>query len=433
MDKSGILHTYGSNFRALKILVAASYSGVNLSLSPNFEFGTTNKSAEFLKKFPSGKVPTYERKDGKLCLSESDAIALYVSNDSLKGKTDEDKAKVFQWIFFAQSELYPAICAWLYPSLSIMPFNKENVAKGRKETENCLTVLDGHLLTKTYLVGESITLADIATFSSLIDLWKNLMDAETRKPFVNVSRWFDTILNQPNVQAVIKSYGYDYSPCKEPVKFDPKKLNEITGGQAGGKKDEKKKKEEKPKQEKKEVKKEPEPEIDETEAILAEEPKSKDPLDALPKGTWVMDDFKRFYSNNDTDKSIPYFWEKFDKENYSIWLGEYKYNHELTKVFMSCNLIAGMYQRLEKLRKNCFASMCLFGEDNNSTISGIWIWRGQDLAFPLSPDWTIDYETYNWTKLNPDSPESKKLVEEYFAWTGKDKEGRAFNQGKIFK
>lgn len=54
-----------------------------------------------------------------------------------------------------------------------------------------------------------------------------------------------------------------------------------------------------------------------------------------------MDDYKRFYSNEDEAKLVPYFWEKFDKENYSIWLGEYKYNHELTQVFMSCNLISG--------------------------------------------------------------------------------------------
>ena len=146
-----------------------------------------------------------------------------------------------------------------------------------------------------------------------------------------------------------------------------------------------------------------------------------------------MDDFKRFYSNNDIDKSIPYFWEKFDPEHYSIWLGEYKYNDELTKVFMSCNLIAGMYQRLDKLRKNAFASCILFGEDNNSTISGLWIWRGQDLAFTLSPDWQIDYETYSWTKLDPAAPETKKLVQDYLSWEGTDKEGRKFNQGKIFK
>jgi hypothetical protein len=36
------------------------------------------------------------------------------------------------------------------------------------------------------------------------------------------------------------------------------------------------------------------------------------------------------------------------------------------------------------MRKNAFASMCLFGSDNDSSISGIWIWRGQDLAFEVS-------------------------------------------------
>lgn len=54
-----------------------------------------------------------------------------------------------------------------------------------------------------------------------------------------------------------------------------------------------------------------------------------------------MDEFKRVYSNEAEAKSIAYFWDHFDKENYSIWFGEYKYNSELQKVFMSCNLISG--------------------------------------------------------------------------------------------
>ena len=92
-----------------------------------------------------------------------------------------------------------------------------------------------------------------------------------------------------------------------------------------------------------------------------------------------------------------------------------------------------MYQRLEKLRKNAFASMCLFGENNNSTISGIWVWRGHDLAFELSDDWKIDYSSYDWTKLEPESEETKTMVNNYLKWVGEDKEGRKFNQGKIFK
>lgn len=88
---------------------------------------------------------------------------------------------------------------------------------------------------------------------------------------------------------------------------------------------------------------------------------------------------------------------------------------------------------MEKLRKHAFASMCLFGENNNSSISGIWVWRGHDLAFELCEDWQIDYTSYDWKKLDPDSQETKDLVTQYFKWEGKDLEGRAFNQGKIFK
>jgi elongation factor 1-gamma len=27
--------------------------------------------------------------------------------------------------------------------------------------------------------------------------------------------------------------------------------------------------------------------------------------------------------------------------------------------------------------------MCVFGENNNNTIAGIWIWRGHELAFEV--------------------------------------------------
>lgn len=54
------------------------------------------------------------------------------------------------------------------------------------------------------------------------------------------------------------------------------------------------------------------------------------------------------------------------------------------------------------------------------------------LIFKLSPDWQIDYESYSWKKLDANTEETKKLVQEYFAWEG-DFGGKKFNQGKIFK
>merc|ERR1712107_963168 len=102
-------------------------------------------------------------------------------------------------------------------------------------------------------------------------------------------------------------------------------------------------------------------------------------------------------------------------------------------VFMSCNLVGGMFQRLEKMKKNAFASAILFGENNNSSISGIWVWKGQDLAFDLCEDWAIDSGSYDWKKLDPKAEETKALVAQYWKWEGNDLEGRKFNQGKTLK
>lgn len=347
----------------------------------------------------------------------------------MKGANDFEKAEVLQWMEFSENEILPAACAWVFPMISIMQFNKNNVEAAKEDVKHALTVLNARLLDHTYLVGERITLADICCFANLLNLYENVLDPAVRASFVNVNRWFVTILNQPQVKAVVKEFVL----CAKPAQFDAKKLAEYQG-KAGAAQPQKDKKEKpKPAPAPKKEKDAEEEEMDAVEAALAMEPKSKDPFDAMPKGTFNMDDYKRCYSNEDESKSIPYFWEKFDPENYSIWYGEYKYPEELAKVFMSCNLITGMFQRLDKMRKQAFASVCLFGEDNNSTISGIWVWRGHELVFPLSPDWTIDYEVYDWKKLDPKSEETKKLVAQYFSWTGTDKQGRKFNQGKVFK
>lgn len=355
-----------------------------------------------------------------------------MSNAQLRGANDFEKAEVLQWLSFADSEVGLASSAWVFPILGIMPYNKVSNERAKHDINAALTTLQARLVNSTFLVGERITLADIVVFTSLLHLFQHVADPAYRKPFFAVNRWFNTILNQPQTKAVVKGFKF----CETEAVFDPKKYQEFQAKNAGVAQPAPKKKEEKKEKAppaKKEKEEEPKEELDAAEEALLLEPKSKDPFDALPKGTFNFDDFKRVYSNEPEEKSIPYFFEKFDPENYSIWYGEYKYPQELTKTFMSCNLIGGMHQRLDKMRKAAFSSCCLFGEDNNSTISGVWVWRGQDLAFTLSPDWQIDYESYEWKKLDPKSEETKKLVTNYFSWTGTDKDGRKFNQGKIFK
>lgn len=106
---------------------------------------------------------------------------------------------------------------------------------------------------------------------------------------------------------------------------------------------------------------------------------------------FVLDAFKRSYSNEDTaTKAIPHFWENFDKEGWSIWKAEYKYPEELKKIFMTCNLVSGMLQRLDKLRKNAFASILILGENDNNYVEGVWVLRGQELAFDVSACFSLE-------------------------------------------
>jgi len=349
-----------------------------------------------------------------------------VANEELRGGADAaSRAQVVQWMCWADSEVLPASCTWVFPCMGIMQYNKNSTERAKEDVKAALNALNNHLLTRTYLVGERVSLADIAVCCTMMNLYKLVLDPAFRKPYGNVNRWFTTVINQPNVKAVVG----DFALCTKMAEFDAKKFAEFSGK---GKKEEKPKKEKKAaeKPAEKKAAKKPEPAED---APAPAPEKKKDPMDLLPAGTFNMDEFKRTYSNNDEDVAIKWFWENFDAEHYSIWRGDYKYNDELTMVFMSSNLIGGMFQRLEKLKKNAFASVCLFGEDNNSSISGIWLFKGQQCAFDLSEDWQIDSPSYDWKKLDPAAAETKKMVEDYFKCQGVDDKGREYNEGKIFK
>ena len=56
------LYTYPDSFRAAKALIAAQYSGASvrvISEPPEFVIGETNRTPEFLAKFPLGKVTSH--------------------------------------------------------------------------------------------------------------------------------------------------------------------------------------------------------------------------------------------------------------------------------------------------------------------------------------------------------------------------------------
>ncbi|KAF9220301.1 glutathione S-transferase C-terminal-like protein [Gyrodon lividus] len=148
------------------ILSVAALNGLELQLAP-FEFGVTNKSPEFLSKFPYGKIPTFENSEG-WGLTEGTTIARYMSDlgekSGLLGSGTKEVALVDQWIHFAEHEI-----GWpLQGALGLIynfsgPFTREGLDKQVERLVRALKYLESYLATRPsgYLVSNSLTLADL--------------------------------------------------------------------------------------------------------------------------------------------------------------------------------------------------------------------------------------------------------------------------------
>ncbi|KAN0025806.1 hypothetical protein ACTFIU_000069 [Dictyostelium citrinum] len=403
----------GHGARAYKSLIAAKYVNVDIEV-PAFNFETDRLTQEFKTNFPLGKVPALLTEQGPLF--ESNTMARYVArlnNSTIYGSDAYTAALNDQWIDYAANEIDPNAIPWLYAILGYYDYNAKDSNKAKENMKKVLAFLDAQLLNKPFLTGFRVALADIIVVCSLFNFYKMVFEPTFRSPYVNVNRWFTTCINQPNFKAVIG----EFTLCEKMMVYvAPKK--EV--------------KEEKPKAApapKKEVKEDAGEEE-------AEKPKKKNPLDDLPPSTFVLDEFKRTYSNNEVTMSIPWFFEHFDKEGFSVYKCDYQYNEELGPVFKTCNLVGGFFQRLETLHKYAFSSMIIFGQEENGTVkdqsvSGVWVFRGQDLPADMKD--CDDSLVYDWKKL--DVVADKAIIESYFAWEDKDGgfAGKKFLQGKLYK
>jgi len=257
----------------------------------------------------------------------------------------------------------------------------------------------------------------------LYRLYKMVFDPKFRKGFGNVTRWYLTVVNQPEFKAVIGEVelatkmleaqpSTETPQASKPVETPaPKKAAAKPAAAAQTEEDD-----------------------DPAAAEEKEEAKKPNPLDALPKSSFNLDEWKRTYSNakNIRAEAMPWFWQNFESEGWSLWFSDYKDNDQNKQLFKTCNLISGFIQGLDRARKYAFGSLLIFGEEPRLEITGVWLFRGQ--AVPAEIVELPDYDSYNFKKVTDAKDEAtRKLIGDYFSWGG-DFGGRKFaDQGKIFK
>lgn len=398
------LHTRPASFRAQKIIIAATYGGVSLDINT----GTPEKTIKKIS--PFGKVPYLETEEGGI--AESNAIAAYISEkgnskSQLLGNDSFSAAQIQSWIEFTSNEVEVPATVSCYPIIGWMNLHNEAFEKAKKDLNIALQTIDSHLKTKTFLVGERLTLADITLATALLLPFKLLFDEKLRKTFSCATRWFTTCVNQPEFVRVV---GHTVLPKTATL---PK------GYKAPAPKKEKKEKKEK---KAKKAAAPPPP---------AKKKKEKHYCELLPKSPFVLDSWKRDYSNaRDFDAVMVKFWSIFDDKGWSLWKGDYKYNEELEVPFMVSNLAGGFVQRCDEIRRYAFGVIQILQKDKTMKMTSVWLFRGDTVKLML--DANPDGDTYTWTKLDHTNEADKKIVHDM--WTADDTlDGMNITDAKVFK
>ena len=57
----------------------------------------------------------------------------------------------------ADSDILPAACTWVFPTMGIMQYNKNATERAKEDIKGVMKALNDHLLAKTFLVGERIS------------------------------------------------------------------------------------------------------------------------------------------------------------------------------------------------------------------------------------------------------------------------------------
>jgi elongation factor 1-gamma len=398
------LHTPQACFQAFKSLIAAEYNGIQINI-PKYDENLIKTLS------PLSKPPVLVTKSGNIF--ESNSIARFIAklrrDTNLYGPTLHDETNIDAWIDYCNKYLEIPCYSWWCGATNKMPFHEEVYKKSKNDVSAVLKILNKHLLTRTYLVGEYVTLADIVVVSTLVYPFKFVCEKSYLKEYGNVLRWFLTCVNQVEFKAVIG----EVEMCKKELMAEGHTGASVT-------KSSKRK--------------------DETiaEAPLAVPKKTEHPYKIMDKNkpsSFIMDVWKKTYSNTSPSNTLSFFWESYDSQGWSLWHQSYKYNDENKRLFITSNAVGGFQQRTEEIRKWAFGVMHILGtEETVLEIKGVWLLRGNDVNCMM--DANDDANWYTWKKLGGKdlkiTEEDKELVRSY--WVEKTLlEGKEIQDTKVFK
>jgi glutathione S-transferase len=157
--------------------------------------GETRTKA-FLDKNPNGKIPVLETETGEF-LCESNAILCYLAEDSEFVPRDRlERAQVLQWMFFEQYSHEPNIATarYIVRYLGRPAEEEQRLQQKMAPGYRALDVMERHLSSRPFFVGQRYTIADIALYAYTHVANEGGFDLSR---YSAIRGWLDRVKSQP--------------------------------------------------------------------------------------------------------------------------------------------------------------------------------------------------------------------------------------------
>jgi len=199
-----ILHEDPLSGNCYKIKLTAALLGIPLTIRQYSIMRGETRTPEFLANVnPNGRIPVLQ--EGERFLPESNAACWYLAEGSALVPEDRfDRADMLRWMFFEQYNHEPDIATlrfWLafVGEGHLSDQQRAQVPAKRIAGEDALALMDEHLATRDWFVGQSVSLADIALYAYTHVAEAGGFRLRDRR---NVCAWLDRVAALPGYVAM---------------------------------------------------------------------------------------------------------------------------------------------------------------------------------------------------------------------------------------
>lgn len=193
-----------------------------------------SRHPNYLKKFPTGTIPSFEDLDTGFLLSESHAIMSYLCNkydwNDMYPKNLEQRGKVDSYLHLHHRNVREASIGLVAPKVrKDLNFSEDFLRTSKANIEKAFKAIDeGWLADSRFLVGDNLTIADISAYVEIGQLQKGFTNIYNFDTLPNIKRWLEemkTVDSHDDIHVALSELGdiSEQAPSIEKIKSANKK------------------------------------------------------------------------------------------------------------------------------------------------------------------------------------------------------------------